>query len=94
MPVPEVTASFTGSVNRLVLGASKEDGGSRSSTITIGGARNVAYGGLVDERSEKPVIAVDVLDGKPEDWPDILCEPYKDVLDSPGAWAKKCVDEL
>ena len=94
MPVPEVTASFTGSVNRLVLGASKEDGGSRSSTITIGGARNVAYGGLVDERSEKPIIAVDVLDGKPEDWPDILCEPYKDVLDSPGAWAKKCVDEL
>ncbi len=94
MPVPEVKASFTGSVNRLVLGATKENGGSRSSTVTIGGARNVAYGGLVDERSEKPLIAVDVLDSKPEDWPDVLCEPYKDVIDNPGAWARKCVDEL
>ena len=94
MPVPEVTASFTGSVNRLTLGATKEDGGTRSSTVTVGGARNVVYGGSVEERGEKPVIAIDVLDTRPGDWPDILCEPYKDVLDSPGDWAKKCIAEF
>ena len=94
MPVPEVAESFTGSVNRLTLGATKDDGGTRTSTITIGGAKNVVYGGSVDQMGEKPVIAMDVLDSRPEDWPDVLAESYKDVLDSPADWAKKCVDEL
>ena len=94
MPVPEIAESFTGSVNRVTLGATKDGGGTRSSTVTVGGARNVVYGGLVKETSEKPVIAMDVLDSKPEDWPDALSEPYKDVLDSPADWAKKCIEEF
>lgn len=94
MPVPEITDSFTGSVNRVTLGATKEDGGTRTSTITIGGARNVVYGGSIEDASEKPVIAMDVLDSRPDDWPEVLAEPYKDVMDSPGDWAKKCVEEF
>ena len=94
MPVPEVAESFTGSVNRLTLGATKDNGGTRTSTVTIGGAKNVVYGGSADQMGEKPVVAMDVLDSKPQDWPDVLAESYKDVLDSPADWAKKCVDEL
>jgi len=94
MPVPEVTESFTGQVNRLTIGATKEQGGTRTSTVTVGGARNVVYGGSFEDAGEKPVIAIDVLDAKPEDWPDALAESYKDVLDSPADWAKKCVEEL
>jgi len=94
MPVPEVADSFTGQVNRITLGATKADGGTRTLTVTVGGARNVVYGGSIEDRSEKPVIAMDVLDAKPEDWPDVLAEPYKDVLDSPGDWAKKCVEQF
>jgi len=94
MPVPEVTDTFAGSVNRITLGATKENGGTRSSTITVGGAKNVVYGGSVDDVGEKPVVAMDVLDSKPEDWPDALADPYKDVLDSPGDWARKCVEEF
>jgi acetyl-CoA decarbonylase/synthase complex subunit delta len=37
---------------------------------------------------------MDVLDTRPDDWPDALIEPYKDVLDSPADWAKKCVQEF
>jgi acetyl-CoA decarbonylase/synthase complex subunit delta len=94
MPVPEVTESFAGDVSRVTLGATKDSGGTRASTVTVGGSRNVVYGGSVDDAGEKPVIAVDVLDTKPEDWPDALAENYKDVLDSPGDWAKKCVEEF
>jgi acetyl-CoA decarbonylase/synthase complex subunit delta len=94
MPVPEVTQSFTGSVNRITLGATKEEGGTRSVKVTVGGAKNVVYGGSAEDAGETPVIAMDVLDSKPDDWPDALAEPYKDVLDNPGDWAKKCVEEF
>jgi acetyl-CoA decarbonylase/synthase complex subunit delta len=94
MSVPEITDSFTGSVNRVTLGATKENGGTRTSTVTIGGARNVVYGGSVEDASEKPVIAMDVLDCRPNDWPEALAEQYEDVMDSPGDWAKKCVEQF
>ncbi len=94
MPVPDVKESFVGSVNRITLGATKANGGTRTSTVTVGGACNVVYGGSIAEAGEKPVIAMDVLDTAPQDWPDALTEPYKDVLDSPADWAKKCVEEF
>jgi acetyl-CoA decarbonylase/synthase complex subunit delta len=94
MPVPEITESFTGSVNRVTLGATKDDGGTRTSKITVGGAHNVVYGGSTNDAGEKPVIAMDVIDTRPKDWPDILTQSYKDVLDNPGNWAKKCVTEF
>jgi acetyl-CoA decarbonylase/synthase complex subunit delta len=94
MPVPEVVESFTGEVSRVTLGATKDKGGTRTSTITVGGAHNVVYGGSPEDASEKPIIAIDVIDTRPQDWPDILAEPYKDVLDSPADWAKKAVNEF
>lgn len=93
MSVPEIADNYTGSVNRVTLGATKENGGSRTSTITVGGARNVVYGGA-DQPGEKPMIAIDVLDSEPNDWPEALVESYKDVLDNPAEWAKKCVEEF
>jgi len=94
MPVPEIAESFTGCVNRVTLGATKQNGGTRRSTVTVGSARNVVYGGSIADAGEKPVIAMDVLDSRPADWPDVLAEPYTNVLDSPGDWAKKCVEEF
>jgi acetyl-CoA decarbonylase/synthase complex subunit delta len=94
MPVPEITESFTSSVNRVTLGATKENGGTRTSTIIVGGARNVVYSGSPDDAGEKPVIAMDVIDTRPDDWPDILAQGYKDVLDSPADWAKKAITEF
>lgn len=94
MSVPEVKESFTGAVNEVTLGAAKEAGGSRTSTITIGGSSNVVYGGSNCDAGKKPVIAMDVPDIKPDDWSDVLSECYKDVMDSPGDWAQKCVEEF
>ena len=94
MPVPEVIESFTGSVNRVTIGATKANGGTRTSTVTVGGAKNVVYGGDFEDASEKPVVAMDVLDVRPEDWPPALAKPYKDVLDKPAEWAKKCVEDF
>ena len=86
MAVPKIAESFKGSVSRVTLGATSESGGTRTSTVVVGGAANVVYGGSGDQVGEKPVIAMDVLDSPPDDWPDHLTEAYRDVLDSPGAW--------
>lgn len=94
MPIPEIADNYAGSVNRITLGATNENGGSRTSTITVGGSQNVVYGGGADQAGEKPMIAIDVLDSEPDDWPEVLIEPYKDVLDNPAEWAKKCVEEF
>jgi acetyl-CoA decarbonylase/synthase, CODH/ACS complex subunit delta len=94
MPVPEVADSFSGSVTKVTLGVTKTGGGTRTSTVTVGGSSNVVYGGAPGDAGERPVIAMDVLDIRPDDWPDALIEPYKDVLDNPAAWAKKCVSEF
>ena len=94
MSIPEIADNYTGSVNRITLGATKENGGSRTSTITVGGSRNVVYGGGANQHGEKPMIAIDVIDSEPNDWPEALLEPYKDVLDNPAEWARKCVEEF
>ena len=64
MAVPEIAESYTGAVNRVTLGATKEGGGTRSTTVTVGGARNVVYSGSPEESSEKPVVAMDVMDSR------------------------------
>ena len=94
MPVPEIAESFIGEVSRVTIGATKENGGTRTSTVTVGGAKNMLYGGSIEQLSEKPVIAMDVLDTRPQDWPDALAQNYEDVFDSPADWAKKCVEEF
>jgi len=93
MPVPRIAENFRGSVNKITLGATSADGGTRTSTATIGGAANVVYAGSSASANEKPIIAMDVLDTVPEDWPEHLLECYKDVIGNPAAWAKKCVEE-
>ena len=38
-----------------------------------------------------PRIAMEVYDAPPEEWPDAALEPFKEVVNDPVAWAKKCV---
>jgi len=94
MQIPQTGERFTGCVNRVTIGATKSEGGTRTSTVTVGGAQNVVYGGSPQDAGNRPVIAMDVLDVRPDDWPDTLIEPFKDVAGSPADWAKKCVEQF
>ncbi len=91
MLIPELTEKPVGSVNRVTLGATSEMGGTRSHTVTVGGGASVVYGGSPEQASDRPVIAMDVLDCPPQDWPTSLAECFADVWDDPGAWAAHCV---
>ena len=89
MPLPAVQETYSGRVNEVTLG-----GGKRTKTLTIGGAKTIPYGGDPAATGRRPVLAIDVLDSAPADWPAVLAEPYGAVLSDPAAWARKAVDEF
>jgi acetyl-CoA decarbonylase/synthase complex subunit delta len=46
------------------------------------------------EMPNSPKIAMEIWDYDPSgEWPAAAVEPFKDVISSPEAWAKKCVDD-
>lgn len=78
--------SYTGGIKEISIG--KGD-----SAITIGGETCYPFYTFEGEMPNKPVIAMEIWDMEPEDWPAVVVEPFKDVLGDTAAWAKKCVDE-
>lgn len=79
-------------VNEVVLGATKEEGGTRTHTIKIGGDSALPFLHFEGEFPNRPVVALEVQDIVP-DWNPVLKKYFEGVLDKPGEWAKKCVDE-
>ncbi len=94
MAIPTLTSNNSGQINRVSIGVAADSGGSRQSAVVIGGATCSVYEGSPDNAGEKPVIAIDVLDSEPEDFPEGLLDSYKNVLNSPADWARKAVEEF
>ena len=90
--VPAVAETWTGKIREVTLGATSANGGSRGSTVTVGGASALPFLGFEGETPHRPVVAVEVFDQKVEDWSPVLLEAWGDVLSNPGAWAKKAED--
>ncbi len=93
MELPNVADKWTGGVNEVTLGATKDKGGSRQKTVTIGGSKSVPFMDFEGNPGHKPVIAMDVYDMLPDDWPETLTSPFSEVLNNPAQWAKKCVEQ-
>jgi acetyl-CoA decarbonylase/synthase complex subunit delta len=79
--------SWSGNVQEITLGATSADGGTRGKTITVGGEKTMPYIHFEAEMPHKPVIALEIKDGFPDDWSPLLHETWKDVIDDPGKWA-------
>ncbi len=94
MEIPSVTEKWSGKVGEVTIGATKEEGGTREKVIKVGGAGSVPCMDFEGSPGNKPVIAMDVLDIPPADWPEPLMEHYKDVAGDPAKWAEKCVKEF
>jgi acetyl-CoA decarbonylase/synthase complex subunit delta len=84
---------YRSKVGEVVLGSTKEQGGSRSHTITVGGESTLPYLHFEGEMPHRPVVALEILDMVPEDWHPCFGKYYDDVFADTAAWAKKCVDE-
>jgi len=74
---------YTGQINTVKLGKD----------LNIGGEKALPFQGFEGEIPYDPIIAMEVFDKRPEDWPESVSKYYDDVADDPVKWAKKCVDE-
>ncbi len=90
--IPDVKKSWPHAINAVTIGATSAEGGTRTSTVTVGGETTLPFYHFEGTMPNKPVVAMEVWDVPAEDWPATVREPFSDVLDDPGAWAKKCVD--
>lgn len=89
--IPDVSEKWTGGVNTVVIGATAAEGGTRTGTVTVGGATTLPFLGFEGSLGQRPAIAVEVWDSGAESWPQPLREAYGQALASPAQWAKKAV---
>jgi acetyl-CoA decarbonylase/synthase complex subunit delta len=94
MEIPDVKQSWTNPINEVTIGATKEEGGTRSHTVTIGGTNSLPLLYFEGNIPHPPVVAMEIWDIAPPDWPEELRKYFSDAWDDPGKWAKKCVDEF
>ena len=93
MAIPDVQEKWSGRVKPVTLGATSAEGGTRAHTVTVGGASGIPFLHYDGEMPHPPVVAMDVLDKQPGEWPSPLAEVYGDVWSDPAAWAVR-VKEL
>lgn len=88
MPVEIPADKWPGQVKTVTLGATPEQGGTRSHTVTVGGETTLPFMHFEGETPHRPVIAIEIKDRRPDDWSPLLLEAWGDVVDDPAAWAK------
>jgi acetyl-CoA decarbonylase/synthase complex subunit delta len=80
--------SWSGSVRIVQIGATAEEGGTRTSVVVVGGETAMPFMDFEGKMPNKPVIAIEIKDRRPDDWSELLTEKWGDVMDDPGEWAK------
>lgn len=85
---------WSGTINEVTLGATKQDGGTRTSTVTVGGAAALPFIHFEGPTPRAPVVAMEVWDCMPDDWAAPLTTSLGSVLNAPADWARKCVEEF
>ncbi|MEA3335769.1 MAG: acetyl-CoA decarbonylase/synthase complex subunit delta [Chloroflexota bacterium] len=79
---------YTGAVREVVIGATEEEGGTRSHTVTVGGETTLPFLFHEGDMPNPPRIAVEIADRRPKDWSPLLFDAWGDVVDDLAAWAK------
>lgn len=81
-------------IGEVLLGATKDKGGSRTKTIKIGGETGIYFIHDEDKCPNPPIVAMEVWDIEPEAWPEFLKAEFGTAIKEPVEWAKMCVDKF
>jgi len=77
--------AYTGKIKETKLGKGPK-------AVTVGGETSYPFHLFEGAMPNPPRIAMEVYDIVPEDWAEAALEPFKDVVNDPVAWAKKCAE--
>lgn len=88
MPIEFPKDTWSGAVQVVSIGATADEGGTRTSTVTVGGEKTLPFMHFEAETPHRPVIALEIKDHRPEDWSPLLHDTWGEVMDDPGKWAK------
>ena len=78
---------YSGKIGTTTIGAGKR-------ALTLGGEESYPFYVFEGKMPNPPKIAMEIWDYDPsKDWPAAAVEPFKEVISSPEAWAKKCVKD-
>ena len=89
MPVEIPKDKWPGSINTLFIGGTEAEGGTRTSSVTIGGQTTMPYLHFEAPTPNKPVIGIEIKSRKPEDWSPLLTDVWGEAMADPAQWAKK-----
>ncbi|HZD43773.1 MAG TPA: acetyl-CoA decarbonylase/synthase complex subunit delta, partial [Methanomicrobiales archaeon] len=77
---------WSGSIDQVVLGATKEDGGTRKRSYIIGGEEGLPFLSDGPQKNALPLVALEICDD-PSLWPPLVVEYVGDAAKDPAAWA-------
>jgi acetyl-CoA decarbonylase/synthase, CODH/ACS complex subunit delta len=80
--------SWPGAVRAVTIGATPEMGGTRSTTVTVGGERSLPFMHFEAEMPHRPVVAVEIVDRRPADWSPLLLDVWGEAAGNLATWAQ------
>ena len=89
--MPYLAEKSSGTIVPVVLGATSENGGTRSHVLTVGGECSLPFQSYEGASGNRAIIAAEVLDYQPNEWSATLKEAWGDSLASPAKWATEAV---
>jgi len=78
--------SYSGKINALKLGTG-------DAQVLVGGETALPFYTFEGDNPNRPIVAMEVYDARPEGWPETVAKYFDDVMDDPIKWAKKNIDE-
>jgi acetyl-CoA decarbonylase/synthase complex subunit delta len=81
------TESYAGKICSLTIGVN-------NTATTLGGENVLPFHTFEGSTPNRPVIAYEIQDIPPTEWPEQVKKPYENVSQDPVSWAKFCQDVL
>jgi acetyl-CoA decarbonylase/synthase complex subunit delta len=88
MPIEIPKDSWPGTVRTVTIGATAADGGTRTSAVTVGGEKNLPFLHFETKTPNRPVIAIEIKDHRPDDWSSLLLDAWGEDVNDVTKWAK------
>ncbi|WP_456384660.1 acetyl-CoA decarbonylase/synthase complex subunit delta [Desulfolithobacter sp.] len=85
VPPTSYRQDYSGTIRECVLGNGDK-------AVTVGGAAALPFHLFEGDMPYKPLVAMEIMDTTPDNWPETLGQYFNDVWDNPVAWARKCIE--